>query len=212
MTLVTLVERNVPTRDVPARVVDVAEVLFGELGYRKTTVTDIARELKMSAANIYRFFDSKAAINQAVVRRELADVETLVEQIAGSFGSPSDRLRRSITAISLFHTEQFARRPKINELLVAAFDERWEVVRKHRKAIENSLVQIIVLGMSEGEFATGDAGLVAILVRSACATFCEPRLLTEAEQGAPTVDQMLTFCLAACAKNTTEFAPIIDSA
>jgi AcrR family transcriptional regulator len=59
MTSVTL------ERDLSTRIVDVAELLFGELGFRKTTVSDIARELKMSPANIYRFFDSKADINLA---------------------------------------------------------------------------------------------------------------------------------------------------
>lgn len=34
-----------------------AERLFREIGYLKTTVADIAKTLKMSPANIYRFFD-----------------------------------------------------------------------------------------------------------------------------------------------------------
>ena len=36
-----------------------AERLFRDVGYLKTTVADIAKTLKMSPANIYRFFDSK---------------------------------------------------------------------------------------------------------------------------------------------------------
>ena len=37
----------------------VAERLFGEIGFQKTTVVDIARELGMSPANVYRFFRAK---------------------------------------------------------------------------------------------------------------------------------------------------------
>ena len=46
-----------------------AERLFREIGYQKTTVADIAKVLRMSPANVYRFFNSKKAIHQAVARR-----------------------------------------------------------------------------------------------------------------------------------------------
>jgi Bacterial regulatory proteins, tetR family len=41
----------------------VAERLFRQIGYQKTTVGDIAKELRMSLANVYRFFESKKAIS-----------------------------------------------------------------------------------------------------------------------------------------------------
>ena len=49
-----------------AAIVEAAERLFRTLGYQKTTVADIARALRMSPANVYRFFPSKAAINEAI--------------------------------------------------------------------------------------------------------------------------------------------------
>ena len=51
------------TRD---RIMDVADRLFRQLGFAKTTVADIAAELDMSAANVYRFFASKNAIVEAI--------------------------------------------------------------------------------------------------------------------------------------------------
>jgi AcrR family transcriptional regulator len=39
------------------------------MGYQKTAVADIARELGMSPANVYRFFPSKSAINEATRTR-----------------------------------------------------------------------------------------------------------------------------------------------
>ncbi len=49
--------------DTRERILVVAERLFRELGYQKTTVGDIAKALHMSPANVYRFFDSKKAIH-----------------------------------------------------------------------------------------------------------------------------------------------------
>ena len=41
--------------DVRERILVTAERLFREIGYRKTAVADIARALRMSSADIYRF-------------------------------------------------------------------------------------------------------------------------------------------------------------
>ena len=49
--------------DTRERILVVAERLFRQIGYQKTTVADIAKELRMSPANVYRFFDSKKAIS-----------------------------------------------------------------------------------------------------------------------------------------------------
>jgi len=49
------------------RIVQAAIRLHSEFGFRKTTVADIARRASMSPANVYRFFVSKQAIEEAVV-------------------------------------------------------------------------------------------------------------------------------------------------
>ena len=54
--------------DTRERILVVAERLFRQIGYQKTTVADIAKELHMSPANVYRFFDSKKAIHEGVAQ------------------------------------------------------------------------------------------------------------------------------------------------
>jgi len=62
-------------------IVDAAERLFGQIGFQKTTVLDIAHNLRMSPANVYRFFASKTEIHEAVVRRLLNEIEVAVGEI-----------------------------------------------------------------------------------------------------------------------------------
>ena len=52
-----------------ARILEVAEEHFRRIGYHKTSVADIASELGMSPANVYRFFPSRAAINESICGR-----------------------------------------------------------------------------------------------------------------------------------------------
>src|SRR5580765_5934479 len=70
----TLISEHVET-DTRERILVVAERLFRQIGYQKTTVADIARELRMSPANVYRFFDSKKSINAGVAKRLMDEVE-----------------------------------------------------------------------------------------------------------------------------------------
>src|SRR5262245_2184149 len=59
----TLVSEHIET-DTREKILVVAERLFRQMGYQKTTVADIAKELRMSPANVYRFFDSKKSIHE----------------------------------------------------------------------------------------------------------------------------------------------------
>src|SRR4051812_50050023 len=74
-----LVEENAPTTR--CRILETAERFFREIGYQKTTVADIAKTLRMSPAKVYRFFDSKKAINEAGVERGTREGEALIGSI-----------------------------------------------------------------------------------------------------------------------------------
>ena len=88
--------------DTRARIVETAEVLFRRLGFAKTTVADIAAELHMSPANVYRFFPSKTAIVQAICYRCLSEVEEAAWAITFSrlqddgrrLGAPANRVSK----------------------------------------------------------------------------------------------------------------------
>lgn len=55
-------------RDTYLKIIEVAEHLFGRIGFQETTILDIARELRMSPVDVYRFFPSKAEIHEAIAR------------------------------------------------------------------------------------------------------------------------------------------------
>src|SRR3974390_2477005 len=104
MTLVS--EHTEPdTRD---RILVVAERLFREIGYQKTTVADIAKVLRMSPANVYRFFDSKKSINAGVARRLMGEVERASEAIATGNGSAAERLRRLLRTIHQMNSDRYS--------------------------------------------------------------------------------------------------------
>jgi AcrR family transcriptional regulator len=72
--------------------VEVAERLFRQIGFQKTRVAEIARELHMSPANVYRYFATKSEINEAVCLDILGRIEAEAEKIAASRGTAAQRM------------------------------------------------------------------------------------------------------------------------
>ncbi len=77
------------------RIMIKADELFRQYGFVKTTVADIAAELGMSPANIYKFFSSKEAIIQASADRNLVVLTEAVQSGIASARSTSFYYKRS---------------------------------------------------------------------------------------------------------------------
>jgi AcrR family transcriptional regulator len=191
-------EKDAKEKNTHRLIVDVAERLFRQLGFQKTTVADIARELSMSPANVYRFFAAKSEINAAVCRDILGKIEAEAEKIAMARGSAAQRLQNLLASVERSHHKRYMSDRKLHALGEVAITENWSIMNEHNQRMAAIVEQIIANGMAAGEFRPGDATVAARLVNTACIRFCHPRLMVEYDQRPePTLDQMIGFCLAA---------------
>jgi len=191
-------DKEAKGRDTRRLIVEVAERLFRQLGFQKTTVADIARELRMSPANVYRFFGAKSEINEAVCMELLGKIEAEAGKIVVSRGTALQRMRNLVASVEKAFYKQYMLDRKLHELIEAAVTENWTTMRAHNHRMNLMLEQIIASGMASGEFPAGDTALAARLVNTACIRFCHPRLMAEYEQEPePALDHMLDFCRAA---------------
>src|SRR6202049_4832767 len=130
----TLIAEHIET-DTRERILVVAERLFRQLGYQKTTVADIAKELRMSPANVYRFFDSKKSIHEGVARGLMGGVEIEAQAIANRPGPAAVRLRELMTSIHRMNAERYVGDSKLHEMVEIAMEESWEVCVAHMERI-----------------------------------------------------------------------------
>ena len=172
--------------------------MFSQIGFQKATIADIAHELQMSLADVFRLFPTRAKINEAVGRRLLSEVEAAVQDVAKNSGQASEKLRASMAALKKANALRFQTNRKLHELIETAFNENWTIIYEHHQNIEKSLTKIISQGNRRREFQVQDCEREAVLVRTACVQFYDPRLMVDrAEEPQPTVDQLADFCLAA---------------
>jgi AcrR family transcriptional regulator len=183
--------------DVRERILVAAERLFREIGYQKTTVADIARALRMSPANVYRFFDSKKSINVGVARRLMGQVEAESQAIAQARGSAAKRLRELLATVHRMNADRYVADAKMHEMVAVAMEENWDVCRPHIDCITAVIAKVITDGIVTGEFQVSDAGLAAACTCTAMVRFFHPQLIAEgADMPGPTLDQMIDFVIA----------------
>lgn len=161
------------------RILDSAERLFRHYGYSKTTVTDIARDLGMSPANIYRFFESKNEILQALCSRMLGTGHELALQIAALPLSAEERLRRYVETEHRLTVETMMDAQKVREMVVVAIEQNWDVIDRHIDRLTDVVQKIIEDGIAAGEFPQQDARVAARCFGASIALLSHPQLVAQ---------------------------------
>lgn len=183
--------------DTRERILVVAERLFRQIGYLKTTVGDIAKELRMSPANVYRFFESKKSIHEAVARRLMGEVEVEAQRIARMPGPAAVRLRELMKTVNRMSIERYVGDAKLHEMVEIAMREDWEVCVAHMELITRTIGEVIAQGAVSGEFEVDDVQLAAMCTCTAMVRFFHPQMIAEAQtKPGPTIDQMIDFVIA----------------
>lgn len=185
-----------PERDTRQIIVDTAERFFRDIGYQKTTVADIAKSLRMSPANVYRFFDSKKAINEAVLERYKREQEEAIAAIAAEPRPAADRLRDILAVSFRLNAARFADHLRMQEMVCAAMEESWDAILGHIERFDAVLRRVIADGVASGEFRPVDPQQATGCVRTAMIRFMHPLLITQCETiPGPSAEEMISFIL-----------------
>jgi AcrR family transcriptional regulator len=184
--------------DPRARIVEVAEKLFREIGYQKTTVADIAKALRMSPANVYRFFDSKKAINEAVAERCTDQISTAARAIAASDRPAAERIRDILRMNNRMVTELGTVEAKMLEMVEVAMTENWGVIRAHIEAMNGILADLVGQGFDAGEFSVPSPEIAGWCIGAAMIRYCHPAMIAQcADLPRPTLDEQIDFVMVA---------------
>lgn len=130
-------------------ILDIAEHLFNEKGYAKTTIDDILKESGIAKGTLYYHFKSKEDILSAMIERQIERRKQSIRQIAEDKTiSAAEKLFQVITLLSKSGTLADGLHEKENSEL-------------HQKSFTRSLMRfapivtdIIEQGIKSGEFST----------------------------------------------------------
>jgi AcrR family transcriptional regulator len=167
---------------VRARILEVAEERFRRVGYHKTSVADIASELGMSPANVYRYFPSRDAINESICGRVVNEVADIAFAIARTNAPALEKLDRLLTAVYHHNKTKLIKERRMHDMIVAAIQEHWGIIKAHIERMVTIFEAIIREGIEAGEFEIEDAAEAARAVKSAFMPFFHPILIEHCVQ------------------------------
>jgi AcrR family transcriptional regulator len=168
------------------RILEAAEDVLRRFGPHKTTVVDVARVLNVSHGSIYRHFDSKAALRDAVVETWLKRTSDPLLLIAQSSDPPRQRLRRWFDALLAAKRQKVGADPELFQTAKALFAEARGVVSNHVETLVGQIELIIRDAIAAGEFTTADPHAAAQALFEATARFHDPAHVLE--WGDPEID------------------------
>lgn len=133
----------------------------GRFGYAKTTLDDVARELRISKKTIYVHFDGKRDIYGHIVgqqaKREQAKLRAMIADM------PTHRQK----AEALLKFVIGSARAHIAETTEAEWLQEYEIAADaFAKANGDLLREVVEDGIAAGEFADGDAALVERMAKA----------------------------------------------
>ncbi len=137
-------------------IIETAQKWFGLYGIEKTSMREIADDLKLSKASLYYYFPDKESLYIAVVEKEQNEFLTLVSESITKGADPEDILRNySVKRLSYFRTLLNLSRLRLDTYsdLKPVIKETRRVFREKEKEI---LLKIFRMGIKKGIFQTDD--------------------------------------------------------
>ncbi len=158
------------------QILDAALTRFGQFGFGKTTMAEIAKDCDMSAGNLYRYYENKTEIGAACARRCMGEAESAVREVLKQPGLDAQgRLEAFILKKLRYMHQHFSEYPTLLELVLHIFENRYDLVEQHWRQLQSMVAEILSEGNRTGEFQVPDVVSTANAVLLATYKFISPR-------------------------------------
>jgi AcrR family transcriptional regulator len=144
--------RGPADHEVRDQIITAATEHFSHYGYAKTTVSDLAKSIGFSKAYIYKFFESKQAIGEAICTNCIRQIEAEVSAAIAETDQPPEQLRRMFKAYTEATLRLLFQDRKLYEIAASAATERWPAVLAYEERVQKQLREVLQAGRQSGDF------------------------------------------------------------
>ncbi len=160
---------------------------FSHFGIAKTTMSEIAEDLKLSKANLYYYFPDKFSLIEAIVYQIIEEGDVTINQALAEKGTTLDLLIRMLDIKQEYFEKYYMLIINLQEMNMS--DEKWTQLSKQlfQREIE-TISRIFHQGIDRGELVTFDVTSTSELYISmirGLAMFCDhamPHVLIDREE------------------------------
>jgi AcrR family transcriptional regulator len=148
----TVGQRGPVDHAIREQIILAAEGHFKHYGYGKTTVSDLAKAIGFSKAYIYKFFDSKQAIGEAICSGCIAKIAAAGETAVSEGRTATEKYRKFFRALVEAELALCFKDRKLFDIVAFAVEENWPSTVVHDEIMLGTLRQILIEGRESGEF------------------------------------------------------------
>jgi AcrR family transcriptional regulator len=168
-------------------ILEKAKELFSRFGPSRTTVADIARELHMSSANVYKFFPTKDALVETVGEHFMAELHRQLFPLIRAEKPAWERIEDVIRAVNRHfinmietnvsqHGTQFFK--NVIEFEIMKREQRWRFVGEFLHCtLKLELANLLREGAEKDDLCIDDASMTATTLLDCLACSIEPLML-----------------------------------
>ena len=163
------------TEEISKQILDAAEVRFRTYGFGKTTMAEIAGDIEMSTANLYRYYDNKLAIGVAMADRCMGRRELVLKEIISRADiTEAERLQIFVLEMLNYMHGQFSNEPKMSELVDVIVQKAPELVQQEVRNDKHFITAILQKGCASDEFDVAHIDEMASYVQASIVKFSSP--------------------------------------
>jgi TetR/AcrR family transcriptional regulator len=156
-----------------AAILDTAEEQFGALGFKKANVDEIAARAGVSKPLIYRYFESKEQLFEAVVDRVISEwCEVVTAEGARTMPSTAHSLRGVVGASLEFAGTRAVLRGLLARESQLLLQGRSDVLDRGTRTLRRVIADVLEAGVRRGEVRTDlDLAAMADVITEVCEGF-----------------------------------------
>lgn len=171
-----------PETDIEAgreKLIATAEVIIRERGAINFTITDLAAEAGMSQSNVYRFFENKDALAEAMAGRWFAELITIIEDLVEADMPAKQKLYEFFARRLVIKRTRFEEDPDLFRSYMELGNQHFEVIRGYVDLTDHYMAIILAEAMEEGYFKGLELDQIVSLVNTMIQPFCNPKLMMD---------------------------------
>ncbi len=153
------------------------ETMVKQRGATDISMTDLATQAGMSPSNIYRFFESKEALLEAVAEEWFADKIEVMERVTAQELPARDKMRAFFGQRFVLMQTRLNDDPELFKSYCTLGQQHFEVVRGYVDLGDHYLAIIVAEAMDEGYFSGLTIDWCVSLINQMVQPYCNPELL-----------------------------------
>ena len=171
-----------PETDIAAtryRIIAAADRMIQEKGAISFTMSDLATAVGMSPSNLYRFFENKDALAEAMAGEWFAELLVIMEELVSADIPVEEKLYQFFAKRVVIKRARYEDDPELFESYMELGDEHFDVIKGYVDLADHYMASILAEAMEKGYFKGLELDAVVSLVNTMMQPFCNPQLMMQ---------------------------------